>query len=121
MFFTIAKLLTAVDEEYNALNLLINSLPLLALNHREINHIKPFIKLSELSYITISFGLSLFLIITSFKLFSRCHSGQILLGTTVGGMAVADFEALSYQVTTTFDTSCAAEYALHRQLTISAC
>jgi len=31
---------------------------------------------------------------------------------------VADFEALSYQVTTTFDTSCATRIPNHRQLTI---
>jgi len=31
---------------------------------------------------------------------------------------VADFEALSYQVTTTFDTSCAAQILTARQLTI---
>jgi Flp pilus assembly pilin Flp len=30
------------------------------------------------------------------------------MGTTVAVWLVADFKALSYQVTTTFDTSCAA-------------
>jgi len=40
------------------------------------------------------------------------------LHTTVAVWLVADFEALSYQVTPTIDTGCNAEYALHRQLTI---
>jgi hypothetical protein len=45
-------------------------------------------------------------------------AGVLLLGTL---WLVADFEALSYQVTTTFDTSCAARIRTAPAINYTAC
>ena len=54
-----------------------------------------------------------------FKLFTMI--GQFLHSLTVAVWLVADFEALSYQVTTTFDTSCIARICTAPAINYTAC